>query len=462
MSDLKKFAKNSMIFLVGNVMIKLVSFLMLPIYTKYIIPEDYGTYDLNIAYITFFASIFFFDIWEGIMRFMFDYEGKKRYKPIQAGLMIFSASSILYCLFVVIWGNIFKIEYLPFLIFYGLLMNMQNIFSYIVRGLGKNVIYAISGLAGSLMTILSNILFIALLKKGYEFLYLSSCLGFITSIIINSASSHFFISLKKEFFDRYLVKTMLKYALPLSLNSIAYWFLTSYNKVVITNTLSNADNGLYAIASKFGLMLTIFTQCFQLAWQELSFSKAKVEQNEKSEFFSRAINEYINFLSVGIALLLPFIWIAFPVFVDVQYSAAKSIIPFYMIATLTSVISTFLGSVFSTLKKTKYIFSTTLVGSIFNVIVIHLTISFLGIQAASVALFVGFLTNCIMRIKVLNKFVPIKLDVKILLRCIFILLISTLAFLSNNWFVNILDFIIVIILGVYWYRDKIKGILFRR
>ena len=74
MKDFIKFIKSSGIYFFGNILTKLISFLLLPIYTKFINPTDYGTYDLMIAYITFFTSVLFLDIWSGIMRFMFDYD----------------------------------------------------------------------------------------------------------------------------------------------------------------------------------------------------------------------------------------------------------------------------------------------------------------------------------------------------------------------------------------------------
>ena len=74
MQDLIRFVRTTGIYLVGNVLIKIISFLLLPIYTKYLPPASYGTYDLNTAYITFLSSILFLDIWGGILRFMFDYK----------------------------------------------------------------------------------------------------------------------------------------------------------------------------------------------------------------------------------------------------------------------------------------------------------------------------------------------------------------------------------------------------
>ena len=81
--NLWKFVKTSGIYFIGTVLHKLITFFLLPIYTKYIDKADLGTYDLATAYINFLCSILFLDIWSGIMRFAFEYEGEERkFSPV--------------------------------------------------------------------------------------------------------------------------------------------------------------------------------------------------------------------------------------------------------------------------------------------------------------------------------------------------------------------------------------------
>ena len=79
MKNLWKFVKTSGIYFIGTVLHKLITFFLLPIYTKYIDKADLGTYDLATAYINFLCSILFLDIWSGIMRFAFEFSPVLRY-----------------------------------------------------------------------------------------------------------------------------------------------------------------------------------------------------------------------------------------------------------------------------------------------------------------------------------------------------------------------------------------------
>lgn len=460
MRELQKFMKSTGIYLIGNILTKAVSFFMLPLYTKFISPEDYGTYDLHIAYITFLSSILFLDIWGGIMRFMFDYEKEEeKAKPVANGMLIFLGSTLVYTIFVAGMGTLLEIPYTGLLYLYGIVTNLSQVAGYVARALGKNHVYVMGGLVGTIVTILCNIIFIAGLKYGYEYLYVSYNLGMMVNIGIVAGSLHIHRLLGRKFLDKKLFLEMLGFAAPLSLNSTAYWFLTSYNKLVIEQKLSTVENGLYAVASKFTAMIQLVTQCFQMAWQELTFSKAGTSKEEMEVFYTKAVNEYIKFMGCGTILLLPVIKIIFPFMVDPSYSEAEQIIPFALLGTLFSCIGSFLASILSTIKKNQMIFTTTAQGSIVNVAVIHLLIGRLGVQAATVSFAAGYLAVVIRRILLLNQYFTIRIH-KLRVLCLAGgFAAAYIVYITQNRWINFLLLCVLCIVMVYSYRALIQKML---
>lgn len=458
MNELLKFIKSSGIYFIGNVLIKTISFFMLPIYTKYISPNDYGTYDLTIAYITFLCSVVYVDIWSGIMRFMFDFKNREeKYKPIYTGGVIFIISSIVYTVILIILNIKIDIKYLLFIALYGFSMNLQNLCSYIARGLEKNVLYVISGIIGSLATIIANIVLIVYIKVDYSALYISSIIGFmISSIIIIIGCDLIKINFYK-YWDKRLFKKLIVFSLPLCLNSVAYWFLTSYNKVVISNELTTIDNGLYGVAGKFVVVISLFTSCFQMAWQEISFSKGI--SNKDNMFYSDAINLYIKFLGIGTLILTIIIYFIFPYMIDSQYSDAKNILPLYLVATIASAVSGFIGNIFGAIKKTRGIFITMIFASITNVIIIKMFIETLGLNAANISLLVGFIVNIILRIYILKKDMTIKIEYRFLIILFILFCIVYCSYMYLNDISNLIILIILILFGLYTFRSYLTLIL---
>ncbi|MBU5485764.1 polysaccharide biosynthesis C-terminal domain-containing protein [Clostridium sp. MSJ-11] len=456
MNGLGKFIKSTGIYLLGSVLTKVTSFLMLPLYTKYLTPTEYGNFDLYTAYITFLCSILFLDIWGGVMRFMFDYKtNEEKAKPVTIGLFIFTSSSIVYALAVILFGTVMNIPFKGLLLLYGLTMNMVQFVGYIARAQGKNIGYALGGLVGTIISILLNILFIAVLKRGYQYLYIAYCIGNIVNILIVGSDAKIFDLIIFRNFDKVLLREMLRFSLPLSINSAAYWFLTSYNRVVISNQLSTADNGLYAIANKFGSMVNLFTQCFQMAWQELSFSKAGSNKKEMDKFYTTAFNEYLRLMWIGTLIIISCVKVIFPIMIGSEFELAEPIVPGALLATFFTCISSFLGSIMTTIKKNDVLFFSTGIGAIVNVILINFLIKMYGIHAANIALSCGFACVCIARVLLLKKY----LDIKLKYRWVVLLILGTcivfIVYLNASRFINAILGIVIITIAFFIYRKQI-------
>ena len=409
MQDLKRFAKSTGVYLMGSVLTKFAAFLMLPFYTRYLRPSEYGNFDLYTAYAAFLGSILFIDIWSGVMRFMFDYKSDEaRAKPVTIGVVIFSVSSIFYCASVAVLGSAMNIPHQALLMLYGLSMNAANFVGYVARAQGKNAVYVFGGLAGAAATVASSILFLAVFQKGYQSLYVSYALGHLVNVAVVGRSARISGLIDFRRIDKELLKEMLRFSAPLPLNSAAYWFLTSYNKVVISQRLSTYENGIYAVANKFGNIVSIITQCFQMAWQEMSFSKAGNTRAEMGQFYTAAVNEYLRFMWGGTLLVISLVKVIFPIIVSREYWEAENLIPLALLAAFFSCISSFVASIMSTIKENRLVFLTTNMGAILNVGLMYALVGGVGLQAANIAFGAGFLVVCVSRIFLLRKYISIR------------------------------------------------------
>lgn len=411
MKDLIRFVKSSGVYFVGTVLTKLVTFLLLPLYTYYIPPAENGIYTLHLSYINFLCSVLFFEVWAGIMRFMFEYDSESRKKPITSGLVIFFMSSCLYTVVLAVAFPLMHIRYPALLYVFGLLMNMQTLIGYIARGYGKNVLYAACGLTGSIVTTCFNVILLVVCKMDYSALFIAGCIGYVVNIVV------LLIGLRKErifsglSFDRSLFQEMLTFSLPLCLNSVAYWFVSGYNNYAVATALGDDANGFYSVAGRFGSMIVLFTSCFQMAWQELSYAKS-AKSDDLGDFYTKATNAYIQFLGGGLVVLIPSIFIIYPIMVNASYGEGKALVPLYLLGTILSSISSFFGNIVSAIKKNNLLFVSMAIGSVTNIIAIQLLLPVLGLQASNIALSLGFLFVCISRVVMLRAHMNLRVDVK--------------------------------------------------
>lgn len=460
MQDIKRFAKSTGVYLMGSVLTKFAAFLMLPVYTRYLKPNEYGDFDLYTAYAAFLCSILFVDIWNGVMRFMFDYKSDDaRSRPITIGVAIFAVSSVLYCVAVMVLGTVLDIPFKPLLILYGLCMNMAQFVGYVARAQGKNSAFVIGGLAGTAVTIVSSILLIAVYRMGYQYLYVSYAFGYLVTIALLAKSTRILSLINFRRIDRGLLRDMLRFSAPLPLNSAAYWFLSSYNKVVISERLSTYENGIYAVANKFGNIVNMITQCFQMAWQEMSFSKAGNTREEMDRFYTAAVNEYLRFMWCGTLLVIPFVKVIFPIVISQEYWEAESLIPLAFLAAFFSCISAFASSIISTIKENKLVFITTSIGALLNVVLMATLIDGVGLQAANIAFGAGFLAVGISRIVLLRKYITIRIRWLRMAGLAFATLGVCAVYFWGNRLINAAAFLLLLGAIVLIYRRQLLKIL---
>lgn len=153
-------------------------------------------------------------------------------------------------------------------------------------------------------------------------------------------------------------------------------------------------------------------------------------------------------------MLLPFTKLAFTL-INTEYKVALSIIPLYYLGTMASSVSVFLGSIFGAEKKNGIIMYSTLTAGIVNVIVIQFTIQKIGLQGVVLALFLGFLSNIIIRIIMLKRYVGLKLDVKILFVLSLLYIGTTYIFYSFNIAVNAVWLFVLALISFYLFKDMV-------
>ena len=75
-----KLLKGTMVYMLGNVLSKLLQFVMLPIVTAVLVTSEYGYYDLVLTTISLVMPIITIQLIEAVFRFMFnsDEDGKKK------------------------------------------------------------------------------------------------------------------------------------------------------------------------------------------------------------------------------------------------------------------------------------------------------------------------------------------------------------------------------------------------
>lgn len=453
-----EFIKNVAIFFIGNVLSKIISFLLLPLYTTVIPAEQMGVYDVSITLTTMLLSVFYFEIWSAVLRYLYDGKSEQeKNRVLKSGWIIFSVSSVVFVIISMVVSAIMGYQYAFLIAGYGVAYGASSLLTFTARGLGYNKDFSISGVLNTLIQLSLCVVLLVVVHMDYSALYISYIAGSLCQTLYIACRIHLFTRFR-EGTNRDMTMKLLKYALPLCVNTVAYWALRSGNRLVYNALYGDAASGVYSIGNRFGSMIALATTCFTYAWQDLAFTSAAENPTVASALYTKACNKYQQFLTVATALLLPFIKVIFPFLVKGDYASADEMIPTFIIVAVISGYSGFIGNVFYAIKDTKIISISTIVAAAINLLICYPLIKYLGAFGTNLAIIIAFAINIGMRAVILKRGIGFSLCMKDLSISIVWVIISGLIYSYANMIINIVGFIVSALLAVLVFRKDLAAL----
>lgn len=468
MNQKKQLMKNTIIIAIGKLSTQIISYLLLPLYTSQLDPSEYGNYDFICTLSIFLCPIITLLMEESMFRYLIDADSKVQRKKIitQTIIYTFFGTVIFTIIAALIIG--FGTDYTPMYItaiitfvISNILIGLSNALS---RGLGKIKLYSVSNFILGISTIILNIVFILALNAGAEgLLWANTIANAFTAIVILGI-----LKLPKYIgkIDKPLMKDMIKYSIPLVPNSISWSIINMSDRIILTQMVSSAANGIYAMANKFPNIINVLYGYFYTAWKE---SAAKiVKEDNKNQYYNSIYHDAKRFLYAVTICLIAVMPFAFPIFINEAYDEAYVYIPIVMIATYYSNLSSFYGGIFSAYKDTKIMGTTTIVAAVINLVIDLLLVNTLKIYAACFSTLIANLIVYFYRKKKLKKYLKLK-ELKWQGPMLFLALICLAYYakyipgVGNNtvllWIINVISLLIAVLYSLLNNWKFIKGIV---
>lgn len=440
----KELIGNTLIIAIGNFSTKIISFFLLPLYTTILTTSDYGTYDLLVTIATFLIPIITMLMEESMFRFLIDCKTEEKKTKVISQATIYSLiSTIVFCVLIFIISLFINFPYKYLFILYIFSLVCVALRNAITRGLSKIKLFSLSNFINSLLTIILNIYFIAVLKIGVKGLFLA----YIFSALITSFYVFYKIGIRKYINFRKLEKKktieMLKYSIPLVPNSISWGIINLSDRIIVSTLIGSSANGIYSMSYKFPTIMDTVYGFFYTAWKE---SAAKtVKDSDSEEFYNKIYDALKNFMwsvTIVIISLIPFI---FNILVKKEFASAYLYIPILMVAMYYSNISGFYGGIFSAFKETKIMGISTVVGAILNISIDLFLIKYIGIWAAAVSTLISTFCVYLLRKIKIKKFTKLNENYTIYIFNNLILLLVMFSYYSKNSYYKLISLLIVVL-----------------
>ena len=406
---MKKTINKLFYYAVGTFGSKVIYFLLVPFYSFFLSKSDLGFYDIILASLTILTPIITIQVSDAVYRELHDptKQSLKSAKAFSSGLSVIFFGLLIFVFIAFIFNNLFASK-----IFYELVLIQSSFTLYIffqqsLRGLSLNKEYALMGTMNALLLILFSIILIYFATIELRNIVLAiACAQFI-SIIFATYKINFFKFFQIKNISKAKVYELLNYSFPLLPNTLSWWLIDLGSRYIILLFIGIEENGLYAVAARYAGIIALVNSIFILSWQDYVInSKSKISLN--TNYFSSYLNFFIAF-QIGLVILLTsfsneLIYFTTPA----DFHNAAKYLPILLISSAFASFCGFYGAFYLKEKRTKKIFTTTLIGSIINIAFCIALINYLGLYAVAAASFVGFLITFLLR----SRDFELKVDVK--------------------------------------------------
>lgn len=391
MNEVRRLIKNTGIIAVGGMATKLVQFLLLPLYTSVLSTAEYGIVDYLNTIALFCVPLVSLLMDEALFRFLIDCETSEDFRrTVTATCALIVLGSCAFLALVLVLGVSFEVDGLGWVV--GLVLSGVSLqmVSALLRGFGDTVAYAAANFAASALTILLNVVFIAVFRWGV--------VGMLSATVLAQGGVSVAFAVARRVWryvdlstlePRYMLR-LLRYSIPLIPNKVSWTIMNMSSRLVIMNVLGASAAGLFAIAYKFPSVMDQVYGFFYMSWKESSARALNSDEDEVA-FYSRvyrALRRFMMSVVLGMTALMP---VVFDVLVDPSYHEGILYVPVLLLATYFSNISGFYGGIFTAHKDTRIMGTTTIASAAVCLVLNVALIPMAGLYGASAATLVATL-----------------------------------------------------------------------
>lgn len=286
-SPTKRIFSHFLIYASGMIAQKMIGFIMIPIYTRYLMPEDYGVLELLTTTFEIVGIFTGMGLTAAMMRYYYSYKDTENRRTVISTAMIMAL-----CVYPVSASVIFIFsDRLAAMIFgkngYGHLLDLM-IISFIFTSLmefpltfirirEKSIKFITLSLSRLLIALSLNIYFVVILKTAVKGILYS---GIITSGLL---SSYLLFSTLKETGIRFSIakaKDMVRYGVPMAFSFLGSFIMIFSDRYFLRVYSSLSDVGVYSLAYKFAAVIPfLIVTPFMQIWGPKRFELADERSN---------------------------------------------------------------------------------------------------------------------------------------------------------------------------------------
>lgn len=407
---LKDFLRDSAIYGIAGMMVRGMQVLLVPVYTRVLVPADYGVIDMMMIVGVIAGSVFTLEVTSGMARGLADAdEPAARAGLISTTLWFTVAATAVFLALSLLAAAplsdlILGAGWLPVFRVAALAIGVQFIFNALLITLRwdlRAVAYGISSLLFTLVSASAAIAFILWLGTGVEGLFYGMLIGY----AVAGAGAAWNLRTRLVWrLDRPQLRVMLLFSVPLVFSQIGVYAAQLTDRVVINALLGLDDLGVFGVGARVASTMAVLLGAFGAALTPLVYDRYREES---------APADLARLLRVFLAVMLPLL-VGITLFAEEMvrllatpaYYGAVDVIPMLAIASLCSGTVMFAPGL-ELVRRTWFVAVIMIITGVENIVLNLVLVPHLGIPGAALATMVSQVTVLVAHFIASNRAYPV-------------------------------------------------------
>ncbi|WP_461587307.1 oligosaccharide flippase family protein [Winogradskyella sp.] len=434
MTAFSKLFKQTFIYGLATVLPRMLSFLLVPLYTSEAVlanPSEYGKVSVIFSYFVLFNVLLAYGMETAFFRF-FNKETDKNKVVSTSTISLIITSLGFFALAMVFQNQIasvidIDVKYIKLVIWILLLDALVIIPFAWLRANEKPMQYAIIKILNVAVNIGLNLFFLLVLKSlanngsvfksiyipNFEISYIFIA-NLVASAITLVAMFSFFTKLTYKF-DKELWKQMLRYAIPVLVAGIAFSINETFDRILLKELLpsdiAEREIGMYSACYKLALFMTLFATAYRLGIEPYFFSHANTKNPQKN--YANILEFFVAFGSIILLAVVVFADVLKPLIIRSEaYWEAMWIVPIILLANFCLGIYHNLSVWYKITDRTRFGAYISVLGAIITLVINILFIQKYSYKASAIATLVAYASMMLLSYGFGRKYYPIPYNLK--------------------------------------------------
>jgi O-antigen/teichoic acid export membrane protein len=330
---LGELARHSAVYGLGSLVSRFIAVLLLPVYTRYLSPADYGLIETLIALSAVLTVLLAAGVKSAFFRFYFDEpDGPGRLRVIRTSFWFTMASATAGLVAgLALAGPISDVLFdtsdhadLVRAAFVGLWahVNYEQMTS-LFRVEQRSIAYLIATLINLGLTVAATLLLVVTLDQGPIGVIVGNFTG--TLLVYAGLLAYRREQLGVEL-DRPLLREMNRFGMPLVPSALFLWILNFSDRFFLVKLAGAREVGLYSIGVRMASAIILFLAAFRTAWPAFAYSIE--DDREAARAYSYVLTYVVvitSWMALALGVLAP--WLVKLLTTEEFYSAERVVAP---------------------------------------------------------------------------------------------------------------------------------------